>query len=89
MNNLKTTLKFKLVNPIFIFGDYNWCQTVTIENKKYAVLYDFIKDKIINRRIYRKDNDPYIFLNCKRVNLNQFECYHNGVIHLGSELHLE
>ena len=86
MDNHKITLKFRLVNPIFIFGDYNWCQTVTIQNKKYAVRYDFIKEKIINRRIYCKDNDPYILLDNKRIMLNQFECYHNGVIHLGSEL---
>lgn len=89
MGTYKVTFKSKLINPIFVYGDYVWNEIVKIDNKRKIVLYDTVNDKFIYRTIYCSSKNPYILLDNKRIMLNQFECYHNGVIYLGSELQPE
>ena len=89
METYKVTFKSKLINPIFVYGDYVWNEIVKIDNKRKIVLYDTVNDKFIYRTIYDCNKNPYILLDNKRIMLNQFECYHNGFVYLGSELQLE
>lgn len=89
METYKVTFKSKLINPIFVYGGYVWNEIVKIDNKRKIVLYDTVNDKFIYRTIYDCNKNPCILLDNKRIMLNQFECYHNGVIYLGSELQPE